>query len=216
MKFLIALILSFTTLTSFAQTSEIIEVEEALKNESVETKLAAEEFLQEDMNVFDKKRLKKLKKKKGISGANEIYAEWIKSKNFGDTCSEHIGTCDYYLCREKNNSCGVTGYYLAFGYQYCQTSFTSLNSKVSPKGQKWLKDVATCLQEKVETEISPTHRCEEIKSASIASHESCYEQTNFCGQKFKDVLKVLGMLSPELTKPKMILLGIKIIKNCIL
>ncbi len=214
MKLFLALILMASFFQAMA--NDAVELEAALSLESPEIVSDAQAFLAENaMDSFDSKRLRRITKKYGKEFANEVYANWISSKNFGESCAPLIGSCDYYLCRENLKPCGVKGYYLAFGYQHCQKSFTQLSTRVSERGKVWLTDVATCLQEKVENEISPELECSEIKNASIASHESCYEKTNFCGQKFKDVLKVVGMLSPELAKPRMILLGLRIIKNCV-
>jgi hypothetical protein len=168
------------------------------------------------MDTFDSKRLKTVGTEFGIEVGSEIYAQWIAAKGFQDTCSHLVGSCDYYLCREKISPCGVKGYYLAFGYQYCQKSFTTLSPTVSEKGQKWLKDVATCLQQSMDNEIPSGVECGQIKSQAIKSHTACYDQTNFCGQKFTDVLKVLRMLAPEIPKPQMIAVGLTIIKNCVI
>lgn len=193
-----AVILIVTSLSQ-ARGSDSAELESMLQNERPETVQQVREFLADDSGT-----------------PAEATVLTLTERVYGASCSALIGSCEYYLCRESLNPCGEKGYYLAFGHKYCSLSLNDLSFRLSPKGRAWLTAVSTCLQVKLEREISPGLDCREIRNQAIASHESCYETTNFCSLQIKDVLKVIRMLSPELTKFKMVFLGLRIIKNCII
>jgi hypothetical protein len=109
----------------------------------------------------------------------------------------------------------VKGYYLAFGYQYCSRSLGSFQDRVSDKAKAWLKNVATCLQQTLEDEVPADTECSEVKSRAVDSHIQCYKTTNFCAQKIQDKVKIISMLSPELSKPQMVGVGITIMAECL-
>jgi hypothetical protein len=144
-----------------------------------------------------------------------VYQAFISAVNVPTDCRELVGNCDYYLCREKQQACGVKGYYLAFGYQYCNKSLGAFQERVSENARGWLKNVATCLQQTLEDEVPTQTECKEVKNSAVDSHIRCYKDTNFCSLKIEDKLKIIAMLSPELTSPQMLNVGITIMANCL-
>ena len=137
----------------------------------------------------------------------------VAMKVFPDNCSELIGSCDYYLCRESKNPCHADGYFISFGYQYCNESLTNLTKKVSPVGEKWLVETATCLQQKME-ELPPTLSCKEIHSQAIKTHDQCYTGNSFCALPMRDIGHIFKMIYPELSDWDIIKEGIEVLKKC--
>ncbi len=176
----------------------------------------AEEFLtNHPVTEFEAGRLKELSQSYGEQFAGKVYQAFISTKNVPTDCRELVGDCDYYLCREKQQACGVKGYYLAFGYQYCNKSLGGFQERVSENARGWLKNVATCLQQTLEDEVPTQTECKEVKNRAVDSHIQCYKSTNFCALKIEDKIKIIAMLSPELARPQMLQVGITIMANCL-
>lgn len=148
-----------------------------------------------------------------INLSTKLFHSWISLKQLPNDCSSLIGTCEYYLCREAQKSCNIDGYFLGFGYQYCSESLVNLSSKVTPKAQRWLKDVAVCLQNKMEN-ISNDNSCVDIKDQAIKSHDECYTETEFCSLELKDAYKIIKMLRPEFDDKRIIKEGLEVLRNC--
>ncbi len=146
--------------------------------------------------------------------SSEIYLKWIDQKKLDSNCKNLIGSCDYYLCREKNHSCGSSGYYINFGYQYCSGSIELLLPEASAKGKTWLTNVATCLQEKME-DITYTQNCSEVKSRAIKDHDSCYSENKVCRLPIKDIFAIYKLIRPELTNPQIIFEGLQVAEKCL-
>ena len=164
---------------------------------------------------FQKKTHRKLIKNFGVSGATDIYNDYIEEKIVTSNCEELIGSCDYYLCQEKKTRCGSKGYFLNFGYQYCSKSLKILSPIISQEGKLWLKDTATCLQEQIEDLDLGSMSCKEIKKAAIKGHDKCYTEYSFCSLSFKDIKKIMKMVFPALTKRGVIIEGVQVLKYCI-
>lgn len=175
--------------------------------------MQSSEYLQKTFEPFKKKTNKKLISDYHIAHSTKLYHNWIAQKNLPSNCSDLIGSCDYYLCRETQKNCNSNGYFLGFGYQYCSESTVNLIQKVSPIGQEWLKTVATCLQEKMES-ISSDLTCSKIKKEAIRSHNSCYSKISFCSMPAKDIFLILKMISPELTNLAILREGMEVLGQC--
>lgn len=132
------------------------------------------------------------------------------SKIFDD-CSKFIGTCDYYLCKESNSACGAEGYYLEFGYRYCQ-KFETRKSEYSAGGQTWLSEVKACLQQEIEN--SHAGSCREARSVALSSHVTCYERTNYCELSFWDKYRVYSTVNEELEYRDFAKIAFRIAGSC--
>lgn len=137
----------------------------------------------------------------------------FSSVTFAEDCSDLIGSCDYYLCREEIQLCGTKGYFLGFGYRYCKRSEDELSPKMSTQGQKWISDVATCLQRSTD-KIPYDDNCTDTFKTSISNHQSCYEEAHFCDLTKKDQLNIIKMVSRELRRPEILRQGVRILLNC--
>lgn len=164
---------------------------------------------------FQMKTHNQLIEKFGAIEATALYNEYIEEKQITDNCAELIGSCDYYLCQEKKNNCGASGYFLAFGYQYCSDSLKRLADEVSPRGKRWLVTTATCLQKEIQDMDTSNKSCKEIKRAAIRGHDKCYSEISFCSLSFSEIKKVLRMIMPSLTTSGVINEGIQVLGHCV-
>jgi hypothetical protein len=169
--------------------------------------------LKEIFEPFNKHTNKKLISKYDTPFATELYHNWIAQKGLTNNCSELIGSCAYYLCRETQKNCNANGYFISFGYQYCSESLINLSKEVSDRAKAWLTDVAICLQQKME-EIPNENSCSSIKKFAIQSHDECYTETNFCSLKIKDIFKILKMLRLEFSDARIMREGLQVLKGC--
>ena len=89
--------------------------------------------------------------------------------------------CDFYQsCLEKEKPCGESGYAISYGDHYCR-KFLKMENKLSSKGQKFFKNVRTCLQKELQLDILThvfnrvnTLTCERIAEKAFRSHSYCY------------------------------------------
>jgi hypothetical protein len=104
---------------------------------------------------------------------------------------EGCGACDYYLCREQEMGCGPNGYFVGFGYHYCNAFRLVTEAHVSPEAQAWLVRVRRCLIESMDS--APFEGdCDAVRTQAYASHEACYVETGFCDLSVGDWLRVLN------------------------
>lgn len=128
-------------------------------------------------------------------------------------CESSKNSCEYYLCREKANPCGPKGYFIGFGYRYCYASREKFADKMTENGKVWLVNVAQCLRDK--TELAPIETaCDRIKSTVVNSHSDCYLKTGFCDLPKSDRLKVIELVSREVTDPEVLKQGLDILSHC--
>lgn len=130
-----------------------------------------------------------------------------------EDCSQYIGTCSFYLCREKQHACGNKGYYLGFAYKYCRKAELELNKKLSSEGLNWSKQVAVCLQNSVD-KIPDDDNCTDVSQMAIKEHAECYVDTGFCELKGSDKRKVLWLVKAEARHPKILKQGLSILNEC--
>ncbi len=138
----------------------------------------------------------------------------LSSAFSSEDCHRYIGTCDYYLCREKNKNCNENGYFIGFGYKYCQASLTKLINNVSPNAKSWLLKTATCLQKQLD-QLDDSLTCSEIQEKAIEGHDSCYQEVNFCGLSIEDKAKIIKMLLPALQVKGVVHEGFQVIYHCV-
>lgn len=169
--------------------------------------------LKETFEPFKMSTYKNLMSDVGAQNTTNLYHGYIKTSGIGNDCSKYIGTCEYYLCREKNKQCGSEGYFLGFGYQYCSDSLKRLMKDVSPQGQKWLKTTATCLHQQLE-EVGNNNSCAQLKKKAISSHDKCYSEVSFCSLSIVEMTKILEMIHPALLESGVMIEGVQVLGHC--
>lgn len=170
-------------------------------------------YLKSIFEPFKMDTHKELLRDVGLGFTTNLYHAYTKRSGLTNDCSKLVGTCEYYLCREQEKSCGANGYFLGFGYQYCSDSLKRLIHEVSPIGKKWLKTTATCLHEQLE-EIPNQYTCAEFKKTAIASHDKCYSEVSFCSLEFTDITKIIKMIFPALTETGVMTEGMQVLAHC--
>jgi len=130
-----------------------------------------------------------------------------------EDCLRYIGTCQYYLCREKEHACGTKGYYLGFAYKYCLNAESKLNHHLSEEGKIWSKNVSQCLRDSVER-IPYDDNCTDAKQTAFREHGDCYVDTGFCQLSHKDQLHVAWFVKKEIRRPIVLKQGFSILSEC--
>ena len=141
----------------------------------------------------------------------------LKSKPSKD-CSAFIGTCDFYLCQESKNPCGVDGYNLSYGYKYCSLSkFKLLGRMSSERGRNWVGDTFMCLQGQSfkDFKVGEQYSCKAIKEKSFDSHPDCYADAGFCSLGNYDRLQIFNTIKSEILSVQTIKQGFDLFKNCL-
>lgn len=113
---------------------------------------------------------------------------------------EKLG-CRYYLCRELESPCGAEGYYIGFGYKYCDEFSYRVRKDLSRRGQIWLDQTQKCLTREL-GKASPALSCGKIHSVAFESHKPCYIDTGFCRLSPSDKLRVFYAVREELLWPE--------------
>lgn len=154
----------------------------------------------------------------GDQFAMQIMNLWLNQFDTQDNdCSQFIGTCDFYLCQEKKEPCGLDGYNLSYGYKYCSRSKFSLLKKMKTNlGKKWTESVFQCLQSQslVASNNNKNRSCEKIKDQAYASHPGCYINSGFCELNLDDKLKILKTVKEELFTLDTIKQGLEVLSQC--
>jgi len=130
-----------------------------------------------------------------------------------DDCLQYIGTCQYYLCREKEHACGTKGYYLGFAYKYCLGAGKKLNPHMSEEGKIWSSKVSQCLRDSME-KIPYDDNCTDTKLTATEDHANCYLDTGFCELSRKDQLRVVWFVKKEVRNPRIFKQGLSILSQC--
>ena len=158
--------------------------------------------------------LSQLRRDVGDEFARNVLTEFSKSIAVRNkSCESLIGTCDFYLCQEQKNPCGLDGYNLTFGYKYCSGSkFKLLNEMTTPLGKSWVSDVFQCLQKRNLT--LSTNVCSEIKKESYDSHPDCYVQAGFCDLKGNEKVHIFNLIKKEILSFQTVVQGADLIKQC--
>jgi hypothetical protein len=105
-----------------------------------------------------------------------------QSEEYSEDCSRHLGSCEFYRCRQRNTGDPRgAGYYLDYGYKYCQR-FSDLthDRRLSPAGRDWLGKTLLCLQQFVHEHVAYDAPPEAVKKAAFDSHPDCYVLSGVC------------------------------------
>jgi hypothetical protein len=113
--------------------------------------------------------------------------------------------CAFYRqCLDASHACGNNGYALGFGERICYL-FIERREEFSPEGQRWLRDVRTCLQHSLVSLLnSSSSTCDGLADEAYASHTRCYTapENSFCMLPPSDVLQLVQLLGPYLRDPR--------------
>lgn len=128
----------------------------------------------------------------------------IPSVADGDECSgymddEGCASCDYYLCKEAADgaaACGEDGYYLGYGFRYCERISQVTRPRLSDAGKVWLDSARRCLMEEVELQVEHEHSCSDIQQIAFDSHPACYMDAGFCSLPWGDMWSVFMTVDP--------------------
>lgn len=129
-------------------------------------------------------------------------------------CTQYVGSCDYYLCREMNKKCSIKGYFINFGYKYCTKSINGLAAKISTEGKDWIVQTSICLQEHLD-EVDDTNSCADIKMKATKLHDICYQKSNFCSLSLLDKLKIMKMLIASFKEKGVLFEGVQVFNQCL-
>lgn len=183
----------------------------------------AEKYISSHSQIFKKNSpevLTQLKNEVSDNFALDIINTWSKQL-FAKikTCQTVVASCDFYLCQEKANPCGLEGYNLGYGYKYCSKSrFKLLDQMKSISGKKWVTDVITCLQKKNFEDskklASADSVCQDIEKEAINSHADCYVQSGFCNLKLSEKLKIINTVKKEILTPNAVFFGTYLLLQC--
>lgn len=117
----------------------------------------------------------------------------------GTTCIDYkkaagCGGCQFYNCRDAQatSTCGSRGYYLGFGGRYCERFLVVTRPRVSAAGQRFLDTVRDCLVNFLDTQVTPSSKCADVKTRAFNSHIACYRDSGFCSLPLTDQLLILN------------------------
>ncbi len=127
-------------------------------------------------------------------------------------CPSSYSSCNYYQCAEAHNPCGSQGYWIGWGYRFCQ-KFLNSEQKFSLEAQEWLRSNRRCLQVRAE-EISTEIACPQVRKAAMESHVSCYVEAGFCELSIKDKSAILWDLRSALAAPEAWIEGLRLQAAC--
>ncbi len=172
------------------------------------------EFFQPD----SPEKITQLRRELGDKRATRIIDVWTNQlfSSLQD-CRSLVGTCDFYLCQESKNPCGLDGYNMGFGLKYCSSSKFSLLPKMSTAlGKSWVPQVFTCLQEKnyQASQIASSDRCQTIEQESIKTHAFCYAAAGFCQLKISEKVKIFNLIKNEIISKNAISQTLELTNRC--
>ncbi len=113
-----------------------------------------------------------------------------------EDCGRLIGSCDFYLCRERQGHCGEKGYYKGYGYKYCER-FSRLEPRLSAPGRDWLRKTLRCLQVYIDSNVPMDARCSTVKQMAFNSHPDCYVRSGVCFLDPGELALIFSVIDPE-------------------
>ncbi|HRO67040.1 MAG TPA: hypothetical protein PL182_05710 [Pseudobdellovibrionaceae bacterium] len=126
-----------------------------------------------------------------------LLAIFVPLFSFAETeCRPSAGSCELYLCKEREMSCGEKGYWLNYGLSFCE-KFLRNEHSFSPACRSWLPKVRLCLQNQVQ-ELNDVGSCNELRRRALHGHIDCYLHTGFCELSGRDQFQVLWELRSAL------------------
>lgn len=187
----------------------------------------AADYVESRPEIFQLDRpevLSDLRKQVGDKFAQEVMTYFMKEivvKN--RSCESFIGTCDFYLCQELKNPCGLEGYNLDFGYKYCSRSkFRLLDEMKTQLGKDWVPKTFQCLQNRnladsliIEQQADlKKDVCKLIKKKAIKSHPDCYVEGGYCELSILEKSNIVELVLFSALNPRTAFQGLKITHQC--
>ena len=148
---------------------------------------------------------------------SSVVQTWVHGSYASRSCDSLVGTCDFYLCQETKNPCGLKGYNLGYGFKYCSDSKFKLYQQMTTQGGKnWVTHVFQCLQAKnfSQSQMTPHESCGEIKVSSYAAHPDCYYQAGFCELPLMEKFNIINTIKSEIYHPETIEQALKVLMKC--
>ena len=108
--------------------------------------------------------------------------------------------CSFYRsCLDAGHPCGEDGYALAYGERLCY-AFIEKRESFSSDGQRWLRQVRSCLQKSLVPLLHEAATCSTLLDEAYATHPACYtaEGNSICSLPAGDVLELAGILGSDL------------------
>ncbi|MCF6230869.1 MAG: DUF4157 domain-containing protein [Gammaproteobacteria bacterium] len=131
----------------------------------------------------------------------EIQRSVCTERPYSEDCSRYVGnglsSCEFYRCREANNecACGSRGYYMGYGFKYCNRFNRHTRSRLSRAGQRWLDKTTRCLQAYIDNSIPWNTPCDAVKNRAFSSHPSCYVRSGICFLPISDWNVILSTIA---------------------
>lgn len=168
--------------------------------------------------------LSKLRKEVGDDLSKKIMDYFIKEIIVQNrTCESFIGTCDFYLCQELKNPCGLEGYNLSYGYKYCSRSkFKLLYEMKTTAGKDWVPKTFQCLERQNLMDSLAIQQqndlkkdtCKSIRKLAFKSHPDCYVEAGYCELSHAEQSNIIRLVFYSALKPSGVIQGLKLLDKC--
>lgn len=187
---------------------------------------SAFDYVQNHPEVFQPDQpevLTKLKKQFGDEFAQDVMTIFINKIVQDKSCDSLIGSCDFYLCQELKNPCGIDGYNLGFGYKYCSRSkFKLLDEMKTTTGKEWVPKTFQCLQTRsLQASLAIQQNadlqkdtCKSIRKMAFNSHPDCYAEAGYCELSILEKANIVELIFFSALKPSSIKQGITLNNIC--
>lgn len=143
-----------------------------------------------------------------------LAAALLSNAALAGPCANTIGQCGYYVCKEAENRCGDDGYFINFGLKYCER-YQEVEPSFTTQGQRFLDNVRTCLQVKLENP-GRKYSCGSVESYAVNTHFDCYMQAGYCRLPASDRLSVAAVGSDLIFNWRIVLLYDRLKLACLL
>jgi hypothetical protein len=181
-----------------------------------EKPISAADYVSQRPEIFQPDHpevLTKLRKEVGDKFAQEVMTYFIKEIVQNRSCDSFIGSCDFYLCQEQKNPCGIKGYNLGFGYKYCSESkYKLIDQMKRPFAKDWVPKAFQCLQTR--SFADSTKDCSDIRKRAYKSHPDCYVEAGYCELTIWEKSNIIELIFAKIFSPKAIAQGAKIVNLC--
>lgn len=119
------------------------------------------------------------------------------------TCADFVAqpgcsACEFYTCKDEARAqpCGDDGYYVDYGFRYCNRFSEYVRPRLSARGQVWVEGTRECLQSALDDVRYDELDCEQVRREAYDSHPPCYAQWGFCELPLRDIWVVVNTVDP--------------------
>ncbi|CAF2778740.1 unnamed protein product [Rotaria sp. Silwood2] len=133
-----------------------------------------------------------------------------------ETCSNPpINSCLFYReCMETKAKCGLTGYPIAYGLQYC-SKFLTLSNQFSSSGQTWITNAMACLQQALGLPLINCDSCCALQQIAFDSHPQCYIDNGICNLPATDWMWIVTIVGKDVLNRDIFIQALKAQPQCI-